>query len=262
MLQRLIKSNQLTLLILGMTFSLAYADTEIVLQSDKDNVPSTILIADGKLYAKEGGEKIIADPSAGEIIIINDGDKSYMVIDEAFIENMSALVSGMAQTLMSQLPPEVLAQLPPEQRAALEQLDQSADAEVNVPSIKQTGESKIVNGVKCDIYAYDNSDSDSTNSICAASAKAAKMNTDDYSTLIKLGEFMTELVAKFTASMPQMTEALEVSIMQLNLPGVPMEMINDDSVTQIVSIEEKKVDTSDYNIDGYEETDMGQMLTF
>ena len=62
--------------------------------------------------------------------------------------------------------------------------------------------------------------------------------------------------------MPQMTEALEVSIMQLNLPGVPMEMINDDSVTQIVSIEEKKVDTSDYNIDGYEETDMGQMLTF
>ncbi len=261
-MQRLLKLNLLSVLLLCMALSLAYADTEIILQSNDENVPTKILIADGKLYSKTVDEKIIADPVAGEIIVVDDDARKYTVIDAALVEKMSTLVSGMAQTLMSQLPPEMLEQLPPEQRQALENLNKPSASEVTLPTIKNTGKSKIVNGVMCEIYSADSSDAETRTTLCAATAKAAKMNIDDYATLIKLGDFMSELGSKFAASIPDMKDAFDVSIMHIKLPGVPMELINDDSVTQIISIAEKKVDTSDYNTEGYEEQDIGQMFSF
>lgn len=263
MAERLIKLYLLTVLLISVVVGQAFADTEIVLQSDDSNVPSKIYIAAGKLYSTADGEKIIVDPVAEEIIIVDDSAKTYTVIDQAVVAQMSALISGMAQTLMSQIPPEMLEQMAPEQREALQKLNQPAtDAEVKMPTIVNTGKSKTVNGIKCEIYSVKENDSQSGSSICAASAKAAKMNGDDYATLMKLGDFVTELGSKFAESMPQMKDELELSIMQLKLPGVPMEMINDDSVTQIISITEKKVDTSDYNTAGYEKTDIGQMFSF
>ena len=149
---------------------------------------------------------------------------------------------------MSQLPPEMLEQLPPEQRQALENLNKPNASEVEIPMIKKTGKSKTVNGVKCDLYAADGGDEKVGTTLCAATAKAAKMNTDDYATLIKLGDFVSALGSKFAASIPDLKDAFDASILHIKLPGVPMELINDKSVTQIISITEKKVDTSDYNL--------------
>jgi len=247
----------LFIFVASLNLGMASADTEIIIQSEQENAPEMMYIANDKLYMSTDGNKIIVDPVAEHILILDDQQKQYMEIDEAFFDQLGDML-GMAQ-----LPPEMLEQLPPEQRAALmEQLGQQkpkAD-KAAAPAINKTGETKQVSGISCEIYQVKSENSAGT-SVCVAKRAAAKMNSADYQTLMNIGEFTKAISAKIANSMPEMVDAVDVSLMQLQMPGIPMEVIDNGSVTKIISITEKTIDTSAYNTAGYKKTDIGQMFS-
>ncbi len=241
-----------------------WSDTEMKVTTTQSGAPNSLYISNGKVYTAAEGHKIIIDPYQQSMTMMNVEQKEYMLIDEAFIDEISGMMS-MMQDMMSQLPPGMLEQLPPEQREQIlaqmgggkgaKQADISAK-----PVIKNTGKSRKINGIACDDYTITNSDGEQIKA-CVASQGAAKMNKEDYETLTQVGKFGMAFVEKISAAMPNMTEDLDISAMTgFDLPGVPMEVISDDVKTTISSITEKTIDLSSYDLSGYKQTQMPQMM--
>lgn len=92
---------------------------------------------------------------AGEMLMINDSEQSYILLDEAALEALSAQMNSM----MAQME-EMLAQLPPEQRAMVERMrDQGMGGMPGMPDmgaaapeidVRQTGRSDTRAGFEAD----------------------------------------------------------------------------------------------------------------
>ncbi len=88
----------------------------------------------------------------GEMIMVDDEDKSYMVMDKETMEKMGSQLNEA----MSQLD-EALKNVPPEQRAMMEKMmkkrmPNQGQAETSKSELKKTGESKTINGYDCVKY--------------------------------------------------------------------------------------------------------------
>jgi len=232
-----------------------WSDTEMKVATNQSGAPDSLYISNGKVYTAAEGHKIIIDPYQESMTVINVENKEYMLIDEAFIDEISGMMS-MMQDMMSQLPPGMLEQLPPEQREQLlAQLGGGKDSrqasELAKPVIKNTGKSRKISGISCDDYTITDSEGDQIKA-CVASQSATKMNKEDYETLMQVGKFGMAFVEKISAAMPNMTDEIDISAMTgFDLPGVPLEVISDDVTTTISSISEKS---------GYKQTQMPQMM--
>lgn len=241
-----------------------WSDTEMKVATTQSGAPDSLYISNGKVYTAAEGHKIIIDPYQQSMTMMNVEKKEYMLIDEAFIDEISGMMS-MMQDMMSQLPPGMLEQLPPEQREQiLAQLGGGKGAKQagtsTKPVIKNTGNSRKISGIACDDYTITDSAGEQIKA-CVASRGATNMNKEDYETLLQVGKFGMAFVEKISAAMPNMTDDIDISAMTgFDLPGVPMEVISDDVKTTISSISEKSIDLSSYDLSGYKQTQMPQMM--
>jgi len=84
-----------------------------------------------------------------EIVVLDHGDKQYLVLDKAALQSLAGTVDAAMQQLDS-----MLQNLPPEQRAQMEQmmkgkLGQAGKSEGEQPELKATGETKSIDGHAC-----------------------------------------------------------------------------------------------------------------
>ncbi len=132
-----------------------------------------------KLYAQSGKIRMedIGDSSGREMsmifvgqefIVIDHSDKSYIVMDEAMVQEMGVKVNAAMEQMRAQL-----ADMPPEQRAMVEQMMQSQMAglmgsdEESLPTrVEQVGSGSWQSG-PCTEYAVYEGDQ-KTQQICAA----------------------------------------------------------------------------------------------
>ena len=251
-------------LLLIVTSAPVWSDTEMKVVTNQSGAPDSLYVSSGKVYTEAEGHKIIIDPYQQTITMINVENKEYMLLDDAFIDEISGMMS-MMEDIVSQLPPGMLDQLPPEQREQiLAQLGGGKDTKQNEsatkPVIKNTGNSRKVNGIGCDDYTITAADGKIIKA-CVASQGASKMNKEDYETLIQVGKFGMAFAEKISRAMPNITEEIDISVMTgFDLPGVPMEVISDEIETSISSISEKSIDISSYDLSGYKQSQLPQMI--
>ena len=95
--------------------------------------------------------KMIYRGDRNEMVVVNDNDQSYFVLDEAQMKAMAAQIN-QAMSAMEQ----ALAAVPESQRAKMEQMMKSrmpAQMEPREPAeLKKTGESDTINGYPCAKY--------------------------------------------------------------------------------------------------------------
>lgn len=98
------------------------------------------------------GGGMIVDSTAGTMTIIDAGEKSYTVINLAFMQQMMKGMAGMARGMQG--------------------AGSDPDARANSPkgTITPTGRSEVVAGVTCQVYAYDATDNGrhETGDVCLA----------------------------------------------------------------------------------------------
>jgi hypothetical protein len=132
-----------------------------------------------KLYAQSGKIRMqdIGDTSGQEMsmifvgqefIVVDHDDKSYIVMDEAMVQEMGVKVNAAMEQMRAQL-----ADMPPEQRAMVEQMMQGqmagmmgSEEESNPTRVEQTGSGSWQSG-PCTEYTVFEGDQ-KTQQICAA----------------------------------------------------------------------------------------------
>lgn len=235
----------------------AVADTQIKFSSTDEHAPESIYISAGKIYLHDGESKVIIAPAAREMTIINDSDKEYMVVDEAFFEGMGKMASAM-QDMMKSLPPGMMDQIPESQRAAL--LGASGAKPLPKTELIQLGSKQTISSVPCVDHKV-MSDGEQQATACIADAKDTGMNMDDYKTLQELPGFAGHIQQQLAASFPDLANNVDMNgLGAAELPGVPMQVLSDGDRYTIDSISSETVDLSQYSISGYKKIDTSEMF--
>ena len=222
-------------------------------------MPDKILIKNGRVLITEPGRenRMIFDTNSGSIYVVNDKEREYMVIDEAYMENVGSMMNSM-QSVMAGM----MDQVSEEQRAELEEMlgtglgTQSEPVDIQ---IVKTGQSKKISGYNCDILQLKENNI-TTSTVCVATAKEVKMHTGDYATLIKMGEITTSFVDKFSQIAGDYSDKLVAGgkiITQIK--GIPLEMVNGDDRSIMSSITESAIADSVFGLSGYQQIDPLQM---
>ncbi len=223
----------------------AIADTTIKYDNHGAGSESaTVFIQDGKIRAEgTSGENVfmLFDTRDNEMVIVNDDDRSYMVLDREEIEK----IVGMQKKMMAQLEQQ-LAALPESQRAQMRKMMSGmtggmTNTEAKPRRYERTGESKTIGGFECEmlmIYSGDKKVSEQ----CVADPSDLDINAADFATMESMRDFVMTLVE----GMPMIGE----NMMEYGEPGqteVPVSYTLYSSMAGTVGGE--IVDVSDSGID-------------
>ena len=117
-----------------------------------DGPPQVTLVQDGKIKSTSGGGNSMII-KAGQIIIVNDGKKTYTEMDKAQMQKMAS----QANAAMAQMQ-ERMKNMSPEQRAMMEKMmggqipGGMPSGKPDVYEAKNTGKSDTVEGRKCALW--------------------------------------------------------------------------------------------------------------
>lgn len=216
--------------------------------SGQETERSQVFAQSGKLRMEhlEGGKSIASMIFLGDkFLYVDHREKSYIVMDEAALEQVSAKVNEA----MAQMEAE-LAKLPPEQRAMVEQMMKGQMPGMGAepaepppaPSVKAMGGGEW-GSYDCQQYAVFES-GEKTQEICAA-------GLDD----VDGADDLIESFRNMSAYMTKMSESLPMRSSETSDPGALMELIDGFPVhtidfangvvvseTSLESVVEKKID--------------------
>jgi hypothetical protein len=187
----------------------ALADLTITMSSGKpggkDRTTGTMYATTDKLSTfwnqgkdKSSGAHMIFDAGKQTMWIIDDNEKSYMVLDKATLDEMAKQLDQVDDRMK-----EAMANLPPEQRQMMEKqmakLKGGAGQEMGERKVIKTGESKSVSGFTCSRFDVSRGGTVQTR-IWAAPFGAVKVSEADMAVFTKMGkmfESMTSRVSQF-----------------------------------------------------------------
>ncbi len=185
-----------------------------------------------KIYAQSGMLRLDqgADAAAAMIFLgdrflyVNHDDKSYIVMDEAMVQEVSAKISDAMKEMEAQL-----ASMPPEQRAMVEQMMQGQmkgmmgqqGASAPKPRVEPMGGSKW-QSYACRQYAvYEGSDK--TQQVCAAKLDDVAGADEAIEAFIGMAAY----TRKMTESMPMLSnEGLNPGELMDQIDGFPVHTID------------------------------------
>ncbi len=243
-------------------FSLiAHADTMITLKNTDAAMPDKILIKNGRVLITEPNResRMIFDTNTDTIYVIDDSKKEYIAFTATDMENISNMMNSM-QSMMDGM----LDQVSAEQRAQIEAMmggspDDGSQANPASYQIVKTGKSKTISGFHCDIIQLQESNI-TTTEVCIASQKTAKMNTDDYKTLIKMSKISQSFIDKFSHMAGEHTDGLISAGQIINqINGIPVEMVSGNDRSIMTSITESAITNGVFGLNGYQQIDLIQM---
>jgi hypothetical protein len=154
----------------------ALAGVTLVMQRGVE--PTSTLYLDGDRMraenAKTSGEHtVIVDAASKKMLVINDGEKTYMEITQADTERMAAFINAQR------------ASMPPEQRKKLEQMLGGAKP----PEFKfeKMGGKKTVNGFSCEMYRF-LEDGKPKDEVCLAPWSPSFVTRADFAGVLKFSQ--------------------------------------------------------------------------
>ncbi len=221
----------------------------------------TRILADGeqvRMDEVERGERTSVIFLGSEFVVLDHKDKSYIVMDEAMLTEVTSQISEAMKQMEQQL-----AGLPPEQRAMAEQMMKSQmggmmgqeDAPPK-PRVEPLGKSEW-QSYACNRFAvYEGGEK--IQEVCAAPL------ADIEGAEQMLGAFrsMTDFVNKMTESMPMQTDdGFNPGELMDQIDGFPVHMVDFErgqaaGETSLESVEEQDVDPTVFSVpDGYRRID-------
>lgn len=192
------------------------------------------------------------------LIVIEHNKRSYMLIDEAKVDQFAAQARGMRTVIQGQLEG-----MPEDQRAEMEKMmenmglsgmvqDQQAEPE---PEYVQTSEQREVNGYSCQVFrVLKNQQLDSE--MCVASRKSLSMSENDYDTLKAMHHFAQRMASKAAMFLGNLGGTFP-GLAAGKIDGLPVMVhdIDDDIIVTLRSISEAEIDPSRLGVPkGYTES--------
>ncbi|MGI9264750.1 MAG: DUF4412 domain-containing protein [Gammaproteobacteria bacterium] len=232
-------SVRLTLIVLSLSSPLVYADVVMDMvtrdAAGQEKVRTkvyarskTIRMDQGDTGAGVGDSAIESDNSmlflGTEFVYINHKDRSYIVMDEAMLDKVSAQISDAMKEMEAQL-----ANMPPEQRAMVEQMmkgrmqgmmDQNDESEPP-PRVEEIGSAKW-NSYKCREYAVFEGEQ-KVQEVCAAKLD----DVDGGDEVMEAFVTMAAYIKKMTESMPMMNnDGLNPGELMEQIDGFPVHTVD------------------------------------
>jgi len=132
------------------------ATAGVYIETVKRNISTGTTELSQKMYVQAGSGRFV-DPGGNTMVIkgdtmyvIDDADRSYIVLDQATMQSLGKKVSEMMAKAKEQM-----AKLPPEQRAQMEQMMGGAgalDGSQRTVEVRDTGKSDKVEGRSCKLW--------------------------------------------------------------------------------------------------------------
>ncbi len=192
------------------------------------------------------------------VFIIEHDKQSYMIINEAKVDEFTAQARGMMAIVQAQMEG-----MSDEQRAEMQKTmeNMGMDGLMNnteatpVPEYRQTSEQRDVNGYSCQvIQVFKNQQLDTE--MCVASRDSLSMADDDYDTLKAMHHLAQRMAAKASVFMAGMGGTFP-DLATGEIDGLPVTVHdNDDNITVTLrSINEAEIDPSRLGVPkGYTES--------
>jgi hypothetical protein len=193
-----------------------HGDTTIYLQGDQARIETPA-------RGQRGGVVII-DAASKKLITVNDGEHSYMELNEADRQRLKQQVSAMREQLK-----ERLQSLPPDQRKKAEQSlgslgDQPADEKPPASTFEPMGGKKVINGIPCQTYRRYESGK-LREELCVAPWSAATVQKRDFDAIQTFAKsFMDDLGG--ARRTPHLIGAMDL------YPGLPISRVPIDDKGQ------------------------------
>lgn len=230
-------SVRLTLIVLSLFSSLVYADVVMDMvtrdatgqETDRTKVyarSKTIRMDQGDIGEGEGAIK--SENSmifrGTEFVYVNHKERSYIVMDEAMLDQVSAKINDAMKEMEAQL-----ANMPPEQRAMVEQMmkgrmqgmmDQKGES-APAPRVESMGNGKWKSH-ECQEYAVFEGPQ-KVQEVCAAKLD----DVDGSDEVIEAFTAMAAYIKKMTESMPMMdNDGLNPGELMEQIDGFPVHMVD------------------------------------
>jgi hypothetical protein len=224
-----------------------HADTQIVISGREDDDHQVLVRAEQMRVTYQGKQSgyIIFSAKTKEIVLVNDQEKTYSVLDEARLQQFLTTIDTLQQTLLNQMEG-----LPPEQRQALAGLlaKTGANGNTNKKSIPWVlaplGQKKQINGYSCETYAAHRG-TVQTAEYCLADVARVGISKEDHRTMLSFYTFVQQIVTQF----PFLSKVVEGYALfdQLN-ESVPMEVVMLEGNQPTAAYQVKKISADKLNI--------------
>ena len=202
----------------------------------------------------------VYDQKSDHVIMIEHDRRSYMILDEATVDDFAGQAEGIASMIQAQLE-----NVSPEQRAQMEQMMENmglgsiAQQPAAPPELEylKTAESRTVNGYPCMVYRV-LEDGRPNTEMCIASRDALPLQDDDYATLRAMHRFYQRLASKTAALIGDLGPSFP-DLAAEQIEGLPITVhdIDDDITVTLTRIELDRVDPALFKVpDGYTESQL------
>ena len=247
----------------------AYAGVEMNLVTE---VPAgdieesiTVLAQDGKIRMEEIGDSSGEDMAMvfvdNKFIVIDHGNQSYIVMDEAMVAEVGSKMNAAMAEMKAQL-----AGMPPEQRAMVEQMMEQqmggimGEAEDSGPPLRvvETGSGSWESG-DCTQYSVYEGD-EKTQEVCAAALSDVEGADEALEAFTSMAKFMKSLAESMPGPMGASMAENPMLLME-QIDGFPVHTVDYAngaiaSETTLKSVEEKSLDPALFTVpDGYVQQD-------
>lgn len=225
----------------------------------------TVYAQDGRIRMEEigdtsGGQNMSMIFMDQEFIVVDHDDRSYVIMDEAMVQEMGVKVNAAMQQMQAQL-----ASMPPEQRAMVEQMMEQqmggmmdAMSESLPTRVEQTGSGTWMSG-DCTQYAVFTGDEKSQD-ICAAPLSEIEGAAEAMSAFRNMAKFINSLADSMPGALGAAMAENPMGLME-EIDGFPVQTVDymdgqTASVTTLESVEEKSLDAALFAVpEGYRQVD-------
>lgn len=228
--------------------SAALADAELRFDDD-----SQVLIKDGRVLFGDADASIIYPGSGTSMTVVEHENRSYMIIDKDFANNVSAQMEAAMSAVESQL-----ASLPADQqarmRAMLKERMPGAKAETSTYEFRASGKDQKISGFSCrggDLLK----DGEKEGELCVSKPGELGMSKEDFKALGAAFGAMQSLVGQFA---PGAGQILDIDV----IGGVPImsNSFDSDKQSRLVSANFGKVDAERLSVPkDYQQKDLPDM---
>jgi uncharacterized membrane protein YgcG len=195
--------------ILGVATSTAVADTTLQFTTNQGDKPNWVMIKDGMVRmvssSPQGEQVSIYDNNRKTFTVLDDKEKTYMVMDRNTVQEQAQSFKQMQQQMMAQMQ-ERLKEMPAEERQQME--EQMAKYGFGTGAKKapqpqfttrKAGRTETVNGMQCEVYES-LQDGKPVGQACVASIQSLGLSQADYNTLKGMFAFTRDMAAQFAAA--------------------------------------------------------------
>jgi hypothetical protein len=249
------------LLLLSFTATSGFADVTLKYSSKTTGQPNTVMVSGVMVRTEsinsQGKNMSIYDNRKKTLTLINNEQKTYVVVDSAVIEKQAKRIHERQKKIMEEVHQQ-LQTMSPEQRKLTEQKMAEQGVEGVKPkqapsriSTNRTGRLETLNGIPCVVYETFRNE-EKIGEACIAGPDALKISHADYQTLQGLFTFLRSMTKQFAAG--AYGAGNEMSMFD-NVEGLPVKMANtqgdtiilEDVADKVLSAEQFSV-PSDYTL--------------